>query len=87
MNGDFNNDWLNACKLIARMARIGNDGDGAVQNIFSIKGACRYLSIGETTFRELVSEGEIPKAFKIGGCHRWHRKDLDAYIRRVMELR
>ena len=54
---------------------------------FDIKAACVYLSVGETTFRQLVKDGDIEKPFQSGGRPHWTRDDLDKYLRRVARKR
>lgn len=52
------------------------------RGLYDQTGACWYLSIGLTKFKELVREREIERVY-IGAAPRFTRKSLDAYIARL----
>lgn len=87
MKQDLESLVIQACQLVAQMARIGGIDGGVTQTVYSIKGASQYLGMGETTFRGLIKKGEIPPAIDMNGLKRWHRSDLDRYVEKCMNKR
>lgn len=69
---------------IALLAQAGGapSGDSSWPASMLLKDACKYLSMGETKFREEITDGAIPEGKKIGGRPHWLRTDLDDYLRR-----
>lgn len=50
----------------------------------SMEQACRYLNLRNSRFRQLVSEGKLPKGRKVLGRSglTWYQDELDEYIKR-----
>lgn len=44
------------------------------------KASARLLGISRATFRRRVSEGVLPAPLRLGGCSRWRRSDLEAFV-------
>ncbi|NQT97734.1 MAG: helix-turn-helix domain-containing protein [Candidatus Marinimicrobia bacterium] len=51
----------------------------SVASWLSFNSACRYLGIGRTKLRRLISEGRL-KYYRLDGQLRFHRRDCDALI-------
>ena len=48
--------------------------------LFKAAGVARLLNCDERTVWRWASAGVIPPPIHIGGCTRWRRADLDAFI-------
>src|ERR1700730_4241183 len=48
---------------------------------FDLQGAAAYLAISEQTLSRYVKERIAPASVKVGNGRRFHRSDLDAWIR------
>ncbi len=48
---------------------------------FSLQQAAEYLAVAEQTLSRFVKEGTAPKSVKISAGRRFHRDDLDAWVR------
>jgi len=59
--------------------REQNGGTGPA--CLSTADAVEYMAVSERTLRRLKDRGEI-KTVSVGGCVRYTRKSLDAYLRR-----
>ena len=54
---------------------------GEPRTWFDLQGAAAYLAISEQTLSRYVKEETAPPSVKIGNGRRFHRADLDAWIR------
>ncbi len=54
---------------------------GEPRTWFDLQGAAAYLAISEQTLSRYVKEQAAPLSVKIGNGRRFHRADLDAWIR------
>jgi excisionase family DNA binding protein len=54
---------------------------GEPRTWFDLQGAATYLAISEQTLSRYVKEKTAPPSVKIGNGRRFHRADLDAWIR------
>jgi excisionase family DNA binding protein len=54
---------------------------GEPRTWFDLQGAAAYLAISEQTLSRYVKEQTAPPSVKIGNGRRFHRADLDAWIR------
>jgi excisionase family DNA binding protein len=54
---------------------------GESRTWFDLQGAAAYLGISEQTLSRYVKEQIAPKSVKVGRGRRFHRNDLDAWIR------
>jgi excisionase family DNA binding protein len=54
---------------------------GEPRTWFDLQGAAAYLAISEQTLSRYVKEAIAPLSVKIGNGRRFHRHDLDAWIR------
>lgn len=54
---------------------------GEPRTWFDLQGAAAYLSLSEQTLSRYVKEQTAPPSVKIGNGRRFHRADLDAWIR------
>jgi excisionase family DNA binding protein len=85
---EFQEIMNHLCQAFALMAEAGGISGGVGnRGAFTIKSACEFLDIGETKFRELVTSGDLPKPFDLGGRPHWHYSDLDSYLRKQMRQR
>lgn len=60
--------------------------DTEPRGMYDLRGACFYLTIGATKFKELVKAKEIQKVY-VDAAPRYPRKSLDAYIERISKRR
>ena len=54
---------------------------GEPRTWFDLQGAAAYLAVSEQTLSRYVKERTAPSSIKIGNGRRFHRSDLDAWIR------
>jgi excisionase family DNA binding protein len=54
---------------------------GEPRTWFDLQGAAAYLVVSEQTLSRYVKENTAPPSVKIGKGRRFHRSDLDAWIR------
>src|ERR1039457_577848 len=54
---------------------------GEPRTWFDLQGAAAYLAVSEQTLSRYVKENTAPPSVKIGNGRRFHRSDLDAWIR------
>ena len=54
---------------------------GEPRTCFNLQGAAAYLVVSEQTLSGYVKENTAPPSVKIGNGRRFHRSDLDAWIR------
>jgi excisionase family DNA binding protein len=54
---------------------------GEPRTWFDLQGAAAYLAISEQTLSRYVKERIAPVSVKVGNGRRFHRSDLDAWIR------
>ena len=54
---------------------------GEPRTWFNLQGATAYLAVSEQTLSRYVKENTAPPSVKIGKGRRFHRSDLDAWIR------
>jgi excisionase family DNA binding protein len=54
---------------------------GEPRTWFDLQGAAAYLAVSEQTLSRYVKEGIAPASVKVGNGRRFHRNDLDAWIR------
>jgi excisionase family DNA binding protein len=54
---------------------------GEPRTWFDLQGAATYLAVSEQTLSRYVKEQIAPPSIKIGNGRRFHRDDLDAWIR------
>lgn len=54
---------------------------GEPRTWFDLQGAAAYLAISEQTLSRYVKERTAPASVKVGNGRRFHRNDLDAWIR------
>ena len=54
---------------------------GEPRTWFDLQGAAAYLAISEQTLSRYVKEQTAPPSVKIGNGRRFHRTDLDSWIR------
>jgi excisionase family DNA binding protein len=54
---------------------------GEPRTWFDLQGAAAYLAMSEQTLSRYVKEQTAPASVKIGNGRRFHRADLDAWIR------
>jgi excisionase family DNA binding protein len=54
---------------------------GEPRTWFNLQGAAAYLAVSEQTLSRYVKERTAPASVKVGNGRRFHRKDLDAWIR------
>jgi excisionase family DNA binding protein len=54
---------------------------GEPRTWFDLQGAAAYLAVSEQTLSRYVKEQTAPVSVKIGNGRRFHRSDLDAWIR------
>jgi excisionase family DNA binding protein len=73
-----------SCKLPCE-ARLNTNDTGVSPptptNWFNLQGAAAYLAVSEQTLSRYVKENTAPPSVKIGKGRRFHRGDLDAWIR------
>jgi excisionase family DNA binding protein len=55
--------------------------NGEPRTWFDLQGAAAYLALSEQTLSRYVKEQTAPPSVKIGNGRRFHRADLDAWIR------
>jgi predicted DNA-binding transcriptional regulator AlpA len=56
------------------------DGLAYPPRIFRSDRAAAYLSMSESHFLKLVTEGRLPKGKKLGGITFWDRAMLDSFV-------
>src|ERR1700730_14936451 len=54
---------------------------GEPRTWFDLQGAAAYLVVSEQTLSRYVKEQTAPPSVKVGNGRRFHRSDLDAWIR------
>lgn len=54
---------------------------GEPRTWFDLQGAAAYLAVGEQTLSRYVKEQIAPTSVKVGSGRRFHRSDLDTWIR------
>lgn len=54
---------------------------GEPRTWFDLQGAAAYLAISEQTLSRYVKEQMAPPSVKVGNGRRFHRNDLDSWIR------
>src|ERR1700756_1634933 len=54
---------------------------GEPRTWFDLQGAAAYLAVSEQTLSRYVKQQTAPPSVKIGNGRRFHRADLDAWIR------
>jgi excisionase family DNA binding protein len=54
---------------------------GEPRTWFDLQGAAAYLAISEQTLSRYVKEQTAPPSVKVGNGRRFHRNDLDAWVR------
>ncbi len=54
---------------------------GEPRTWFDLQGAAVYLAVSEQTLSRYVKEHTAPSSVKIGNGRRFHRSDLDAWVR------
>jgi excisionase family DNA binding protein len=54
---------------------------GEPRTWFDLQGAAAYLAVSEQTLSRYVEERTAPASVKVGNGRRFHRNDLDAWIR------
>ena len=54
---------------------------GEPRTWFDLQGAAAYLAVSEQTLSRYVKEQIAPARVKVGNGRRFHRSDLDAWIR------
>jgi excisionase family DNA binding protein len=54
---------------------------GEPRTWFDLQGAAAYLAVSEQTLSRYVKEQIAPASVKVGNGRRFHRSDLDAWIR------
>jgi excisionase family DNA binding protein len=54
---------------------------GEPRTWFDLQGAAAYLAVSEQTLSRYVKEQTAPPSVKVGNGRRFHRSDLDAWIR------
>ena len=54
---------------------------GEPRTWFDLQGAAAYLAVSEQTLSRYVKEQTAPASVKVGNGRRFHRNDLDAWIR------
>jgi excisionase family DNA binding protein len=54
---------------------------GEPRTWFDLQGAAAYLAVSEQTLSRYVKEQSAPPSVKVGNGRRFHRDDLDAWIR------
>ena len=54
---------------------------GEPRTWFDLQGAAAYLAVSEQTLSRYVKERTAPSSVKVGNGRRFHRSDLDAWIR------
>jgi excisionase family DNA binding protein len=54
---------------------------GEPRTWFDLQGAAAYLALSEQTLSRYVKERTAPASVKVGNGRRFHRNDLDAWIR------
>jgi excisionase family DNA binding protein len=54
---------------------------GEPRTWFDLQGAAAYLAVSEQTLSRYVKERTAPASVKVGNGRRFHRNDLDAWIR------
>lgn len=54
---------------------------GEPRTWFGLQGAAAYLAISEQTLSRYVKEQTAPPSVKVGNGRRFHRNDLDAWIK------
>jgi excisionase family DNA binding protein len=54
---------------------------GEPRTWFDLQGAAAYLALSEQTLSRYVKEQTAPPSVKIGNGRRFHRNDLDAWIK------
>lgn len=54
---------------------------GEPRTWFDLQGAAAYLVVSEQTLSRYVKENTAPPSVKVGNGRRFHRNDLDAWIR------
>ena len=47
---------------------------------FDVDRAAAYVSLSRSKFLELVDIADAPQPRDFGGCPRWDRRDLDAWV-------
>ncbi|MGO9399945.1 MAG: helix-turn-helix domain-containing protein [Xanthobacteraceae bacterium] len=54
---------------------------GEPRTWFDLQGAAAYLAVSEQTLSRYVKEQTAPASVKVGNGRRFHRNDLDAWVR------
>jgi excisionase family DNA binding protein len=54
---------------------------GEPRTWFDLQGAAAYLAVSEQTLSRYVKENTAPPSVKVGNGRRFHRNDLDSWIR------
>ncbi len=54
---------------------------GEPRTWFDLQGAAAYLAVSEQTLSRYVKEQTAPPSVKVGNGRRFHRNDLDTWIR------
>ena len=54
---------------------------GEPRTWFDLQGAAAYLAVSEQTLSRYVRERTAPASVKVGNGRRFHRNDLDAWVR------
>ena len=54
---------------------------GEPRTWFDLQGAAAYLAVSEQTLSRYVKEQTAPTSVKVGNGRRFHRSDLDAWVR------
>lgn len=54
---------------------------GEPRTWFDLQGAAAYLAVSEQTLSRYVKERTAPSSVKVGNGRRFHRSDLDVWIR------
>jgi excisionase family DNA binding protein len=90
MRTSNNNSRLSNVEQLAREAAIAVCRElkakefaklGEPRTWFDLQGAAAYLAISEQTLSRYVKEQTAPPSVKVGNGRRFHRNDLDAWIR------
>jgi excisionase family DNA binding protein len=54
---------------------------GEPRTWFDLQGAAAYLAVSEQTLSRYVKERTAPASVKVGNGRRFHRNDLDSWVR------
>jgi excisionase family DNA binding protein len=63
-------------RFVPEFAKLGEP-----RTWFDLQGAAAYLAVSEQTLSRYVKENTAPPSVKVGNGRRFHRSDLDAWIR------